>query len=211
MLSKIVFYLILVWSNNAVASINIFNNTAVLSGHLSITNYQQFTSILKVQKVTDVKFHNCISANGLAAFRFAEKIKQMQINTIASKLVASGCSLAFLGGKTRTTDPEYTENIIQFHGAFYPDTLRSKGVKSNQETINIWEKHIGFRFGDVFKNIIVSTTKIEEGIYFVSNTKNAQQVYRTYYCDGDGADLSNLNKCNILPNIDLKTEGIITN
>lgn len=209
MLSKIVACLFLIWSGNALSSISMLRNgTVVLSGHLSIEDYQKFLNISKQQKVTHVKFHKCLSGNGLAAFRFAEKIRASKINTIASSVVASACSLAFLGGTTRITDEEYAENTIQFHGMFYPDSLLPKGREANQEVLNIWKQHIGFTFSKTTAEIILNTTEIDEGIFFIKRTKENVTSYVTLYCDGK-SKLS-MTACKPVTTTNLIMENILT-
>lgn len=192
----------------AVASQNEINGIVTISDHLNMSAYNNFAKLLKTQKVTTVIFKNCFSGNGLAAFRYAEKIKERKIATVASGVVASGCAFAYLGGSVRLLDKTTPVNTLVFHGGFNPATLAANGKKENQVLLDIFEKHIGFTFASVVKDIILNTKKRDEGIYFLNINAGKDINQLTFYCDGNG--MVNFDKCMRLDGINLETEGITT-
>lgn len=178
-----------------------------LSGELSLQEYESFSRLVDSKKITTVLFKQCLGGNGLAAFKYPKKIKENNIATVASGVVASACAFAYLGGKVRTVDPA-VDTAIMFHGLFYPSTLMPKGEAENQMLLDIFDQHIGFRFGPTVQKIILNTRKRDEGIYFYSIKSRAGVEDFSLYCDGT-APVS-LDKCERLAGITLASEGITT-
>jgi hypothetical protein len=182
-------------------------DTVTLSGELSIQEYQSFSTLLESKNIATVIFKDCLGGNGLAAFKYAKEIKTRNIATVASGVVASACAFAYLGGKVRTVDPA-VDTVIMFHGLFYPSTLMPKGPAENQMLLDIFDQHIGFRFGPTVQKMILNTRKRDEGIYFYSIKSRAGVEDFSLYCDGT-APIS-FDKCQRLAGITLASEGITT-
>lgn len=184
------------------------NGVVTLSGYINIAEYDNFLKYLNTKKITQVVFKNCLGGNALAGFRYAEKIKEIRIGTVASGTVASACAFAFLGGVSRTLDETAAENILMFHGSFDKLTNASLGQQINQEHLDIYEKFINFKFSPTVKKIILETQYRDEGIYFISVSSKNGKLRKTLYCDGKIA--IDFSKCQSLDGISLEAEGVTT-
>jgi hypothetical protein len=181
-----------------------------ISGYLNMTEYEDFVKLLAAKKIRTVTFKDCFGGNGLAGLGYAKKIYANHIKTIASGTVASACSFAYLGGRSRTLETSSQPKVIQFHGGFDAASLLPKGVAWNEKLLGYFSKDINFHFGKTLTEIILNTTRIDEGVYFVVFVKNNVQERLTFYCDGKDTSYD-FAKCKKIDGMTLESEGIVTN
>lgn len=208
MIAKYLSYVALFLHTLASASQSEANGVVTIGDRLSADEYEHFSKLVTAKKITKVIFKNCLGGTELVAFRYAEKFMQYKIPTVASGLVASGCAFAYLGGSNRMLDEAANVNVLMFHGGFDRTTLKPRSRLQNQEFLDIFEKHIGFKFGSSLEDILLNTKKVDEGIYFIDIRSSAVVKRFTYYCEG--SDASSFDKCQDLRGITLESEGITT-
>lgn len=199
--------LLLLPIQNAFTETILNTDSFTVTGYVSIADFEKFSTAIK-KKIRVVRFENCFGGNGLAGFRFAEEIKKAGLTTVASGIVASACAYAFLGGNIRKLDQNSAQNVIMFHGQFYPKSLKPKGRVANQELLDIYEKHIQFQFSKVVREIILNTINVDEGIYFVSIKTASDLKSVGYYCNGK-LPFAFAN-CENLADITMQSQGILT-
>ena len=180
------------------------NREVLVSNYLSFESYKEFSQIIKSNSVDTVVFKDCLGGNAYVGLQYAKAIRAYKLNTIASGFVASACADAFLGGKSRGLDKNAPWNTLMFHGSFNMKTKESAGVQLNQLVLDEIFRELSFSFSSQVNEIILNTTKEEEGIYFFRNDKGVNLIM---YCDGNqGSDYS---KCKKLNGISLESEKII--
>ena len=202
------YLLALISTTNAIAQSLPDSDMYLLKGYINISDFENFSAKFAAGTIRTVKFENCYGGNGLAGFRFAEKIKKEKLITVASGVVASSCAFAFLGGSVRKIDRKAEQTTLVFHGTYYPGTLAPKGPRANQEFLDIFEKYIGFKFSPVVQRIIINSKVIDEGAYFMTAPHGSRARSTGYYCDGKLP--FNSSTCVNLPGITMESEGFLT-
>ena len=192
------------------AEIKIIDSRIVVNGMLMRHDGEQLKKLLnETEKIDAIVFENSPGGSVVAAFEFAELIKQRRLNTIVKGKCYSACAYAFLAGKKRTFDSGSQLNGIMLHVARTTKNDEIIEYSENYKIMNELDKMTGNKLPDSIKELIRKSWRQSDGVLIVSKNYYLFKRQEIMYCDGtQGSDAS---KCTRINDVDAIALGILTN